>query len=314
MIELYKKLYLIRKVEEKIQKHYYEDEMKTPMHMSMGEEGIAAGVCHALRKKDQIFGTHRSHAIYLAKTGDTDKFFAEMHGKKTGMAQGKAGSMHLSNIPYGFMTASSIVGGNFAMSAGAAYANKRLNNGKIVVDFFGDGATEEGSFWESINISCLFELPIIFLCEDNDVAVYTNASKRHGYSNITDIISKFNLYTEESDTTDADVIYEITKKCINYIKKYKQPCFLKLKYYRYLDHVGVQEDFHPTYRNKKDFKKWMKKDSVKLYRKKMLKQYSIKELNKIELEIIKKINNSFKKAQKASYVSIKNLCKDTYYE
>lgn len=315
MIELYKKLYLIRKVDEKIKKHYYEDAMKTPMHMSIGEEAIAAGVCHALKKDDQIFGTHRSHAIYIAKTEDTDMFFAELHGKKDGMAQGKAGSMHLSNIPYGFMTASAIVGGNFGMSIGAAYANKVLNNGKIVVDFFGDGATEEGNFWESINIACLYKLPIIFVCEDNDVAVYTEGAKRHGYKKLGNIIRGFNCKFFETDSTDAEEIYDLTNEAIYYVKNVQIPVFLHSHYYRYLDHVGVEENFHPSYRTKEEFEVWKKRDPIDLFRNKLLtKGYDPIEIEKIEQDIINKIDKSFDKALKSECSDIKDILENTYYE
>lgn len=312
MIELYKKLYLIRKSDEKIKKHYYENEMKTPMHMSVGEEAIAVGVCGALSEKDQIFGTHRSHAIYLAKTEDTDGFFAELFGKESGIAKGKAGSMHLSNQKYGFLASSAIVGGNFAMSSGAAFANKMINNGKIVACFFGDGATEEGNFWETVNLSCLWKLPIIFICEDNDVAVYTEKAKRHGYNDICDIINGFNCRVFKSCSTDADEIYKITNECISHIKKESEPCFLHLSYYRYLDHVGVEENFHSSYRDRKDFERWLEVDPVSLYRNKMINKYPLNLIEDLEKEIIDKINQSFDYASKEKVSLEIDLYRDVY--
>jgi len=167
-IELYKTMYLIRKTEEKIQEHYHEDEMKTPMHMSMGEEAIAVGVCHALKAKDQIFGTYRSHAIYLAKTQNINDFFAEMYGKDTALLKGKGGSMHMCNPDGGFMGSSGIVASAIPVAVGAAFANKTVKNEKYVAVFFGDGAANEGVFWESLNVACLMKLPIIFVCADKD--------------------------------------------------------------------------------------------------------------------------------------------------
>ena len=181
LINLYKKMYLIRKVENTIKKNYNDDEIKTPMHMSMGEEAIVVGVCAALREKDQVFGTYRSHALYLSKVEETDKFFAEMYGKKTGVAMGRAGSMHLSCPEKGYISSSAIVASNISVAVGASWANKMKNNGKIVAVFFGDGAVDEGGFWESINMACLWKLPILFICEDNDLAVFTQSNKRHGY-------------------------------------------------------------------------------------------------------------------------------------
>ncbi len=312
---LYKKLYLIRKVEETIQKYYDENEMKTPMHMSLGEEAIVAGICGSLKKEDQVFGTHRSHALYLAKTEETDLFFLELYGKNNGISNGKSGSMHLSNPEYGFMGGSAIVGGNFAMATGAAFANKFKKNNKVVVVFFGDGAIDEGSFWESFNIACLLKLPIIFVCEDNGLAVYTSQEKRHGYENITNIISSFNCETVEIDTTDVIEIFIKASKIIKEVKKNNCPCFMHLKYCRYLDHVGVNEDFHFSYRLKdKNFYKWKERDPVDTYRKKILKEIDEQVITKIEEEVNKQINNSLELARKASFCKITELYKDIFRE
>jgi len=313
-LELYKKLYLIRTAEEAIIRYYSEDEMKTPMHMSAGEEAITAGICHALRKEDQVFGTYRSHALYLAKSAETDKFFAEMYGKETGVAKGKSGSMHLSNPEFGLMGASAIVGSIIPVAAGAAFANKIKKNGKITAVFFGDGAIDEGAFWESLNVACLMELPILFVCEDNGFAVHTSCSERHGYESLADIASKFNCNVLEENTTDVEIIYNLTLKAIDLIKKTNMPCFLYLKYYRYLEHVGVNEDFDAGYRSKDEFKKWHKKDPVALQRKKLIKSgVEEKEIIKCEKKIDKQVEKSVKLAKNASFAEIDELYRRVYY-
>ena len=312
-LALYKKVYLIRRTEEKIREHYNEDEMKTPMHMSMGEEAIAVGVCHALKPEDQIFGTYRSHAIYLAKTGDTDNFFAEMYGKDTSLQKGKGGSMHLCAPESGFMGTSAIVGSIIPVAVGAAFANKQKNNGKLIAVFFGDGATDEGDFWESLNVACLMKLPLLFVCEDNGLAVHTPTSKRHGYASITDIVSKFNCNVFKKNTTDAEAIYELTRKAIKLIKTTQMPCFMHLRYYRYLEHVGVNEDFNAGYRSREEFEEWLKLDPINLQRKKLL-EHGIKEeeIMKIEREIDNQIENSIKLAKKAPFAPSDELFKEVY--
>lgn len=314
-LDLYKKLYLIRRAEKAICEHYPEDEMKTPMHMSMGEEAIVVGVCQALKAEDQVFGTYRSHALYLAKAGETDKFFAEMYGKVTGGAKGKAGSMHLSFLAAGFMGASAIVAGNIPVAVGAAFANKFKKNNKIVAVFFGDGAIDEGNFWESLNVACLMKLPILFICEDNGFAVYTPIHKRHGYKSITEIVSKYNCNVFREETTDAEVIYELSRKAINLAESTQTPSFLHLKYYRYLDHIGVNEDFDAGYRSKKEFEKWYKKDPIDLQRKKLLK-IGIKEeeLKKLEKEIDNQLENSIALAKKAPLADVVEIYKNVFYE
>lgn len=312
-LALYKKVYLIRKTEEKIREHYNEDEMKTPMHMSMGEEAIAVGVCHFLKEEDQVFGTYRSHAIYLAKTGDTDNFFAEMYGKDTSLQKGKGGSMHLCAPESGFMGTSAIVGSIIPVAVGAAFANERKGNDKLVAVFFGDGATDEGVFWESLNVACLMKLPILFVCEDNGLAVHTPTSKRHGYASITDIVSKFNCNVFKENTTDAEAIYELTRKAIKLIKTTQMPCFLHLRYYRYLEHVGINEDFDADYRSREEFEEWLKLDPINLQRKKLLEDgVKEKEIIKIEREIDNQIENSIRLAKKAPFAPSDELFKEVY--
>jgi len=312
-LALYKKVYLIRKAEGKIREHYNEDEMKTPMHMSTGEEAIAVGICHSLKAGDQVFGTYRSHAIYLAKTGDTDNFFAEMYGKDTSLQKGKGGSMHLCAPESGFMGTSAIVGSIIPVAVGAAFANQRNGNGKLVAVFFGDGATDEGVFWESLNVACLMKLPLLFVCEDNGLAVHTPKSHRHGHNSITDVVSQFNCSVFKEKTTDVEVIYELTCNAIRLLKKNQKPCFLHLEYYRYLEHVGINEDFDSGYRSKDEFEKWYKVDPVNLQRKKLLELGCDEtEVKKMESDIDTQIEKSIKLAQKAPFPDGSELYKEIY--
>ena len=312
-LELYKKLYLARRAEEKIREHYMEDEMKTPMHMSMGEEAIAVGVCHALKAEDQVFGTYRSHAIYLAKTQDTDDFFAEMYGKDTALLKGKGGSMHLCAPQHGFMGTSAIVASIIPVAVGAAFANKQKGNGKLVTVFFGDGALDEGDFWESLNVACLMKLPVIFICEDNSFAVHTATSKRQGYNSITDIVSKFDCNVLGENTTDAEIIYELTGKAIKLIETTQMPCFMHLRYYRYLEHVGVNEDFDKGYRSKEEFEEWFKREPINLQRKKLLQQgIKEEEIVKCEKEADSKIETSMRLAKEAPFAEVDELYRGVF--
>lgn len=312
-IELYKKVYLIRKTEEAIRQHYFEDEMKTPMHMSLGEEAIAAGVCQALKNADQIMGTFRSHAIYLAKTGETDAFFAELYGKATGMGKGKSGSMHLSAPEFGFIGASSIVASGIPVAVGAAFANQQAKNGKVIAAFFGDGAVEEGVFWESLNVACLMKLPILFVCEDNGLAVHTRASSTKGYHSIAGIVAQYNCHVIEESSTDSEVIYQLTKKAIQLIEETKKPVFMQLRYYRYLEHVGVNEDFHVGYRSREDLLEWLQKDPVELQKTKLLSLgYSPEDIQQIEQSIDLQIKNSVISAKKAPFAGEEELYRDVY--
>ncbi len=312
-IDLYKKLYLIRRAEEKIREYYNRDEMKTPMHMSMGGEAISVGVCAALNADDQVFGTYRSHASYIAKTGEVDKFFAELYGKITGVAKGKAGSMHLSYISKGFMGTSAVVGTTIPVAVGAAFANVMKKNKRTVAVFFGDGAVDEGSFWESLNLACLKKIPILFICEDNDLAIHTPTAHRRGYASLARVVAGFDCTVFEEDGTDAEKIYNLTRKAVQLTKEQSRPVFLNLKYYRYLEHVGINEDFEAGYRSKAEFKKWLQKDPLIVQRKKLLKQGVAEvKIADLESEINVQVNKAIVSAKAAKFPEPTELYTDIF--
>lgn len=298
-ISLYKTLYLIRRAEELIIVHYHEDEMKTPMHMSMGQEAIPVGVCEALGEKGQIFASYRSHAAFLARTKDTNLFFAELCGRESGTAQGKSGSMHLAAPDKGHILSSAIVASCLPVAVGASFAFKKTNNGKIACVFFGDGAIDEGVFWESFNVACVMKLPVLFVYEDNGLAVHTPVNMRQGFRSITEILENFDCYISKETTTDAEVIYSLTSDLLRKMGAESKPAFLHFKCYRYLEHVGINEDFEDGYRMKRDFDEWYAKDPVKHQRGK-LKRAGLSEeaLKSIEQKIDFQIETSLETAKK----------------
>ncbi len=310
---LYKVMYLIRESEKTIQKYYPQDDMKTPMHMSMGEEAIVSGVVYALNSGDQVLGTYRSHALYLAKTGETDQFFAEMYGKATGMAHGKSGSMHLSAPKGGLLCCSAIVAGSIPIALGAAYANKYLKNQKKVAVFFGDGATDEGVFWEALNFACLRKLPLVFVCEDNGFAVHTPRAHRHGFHSLREVVSNFECNVFEENSTDPEIIYRTTKDALSLLEENGKPCFLRLHYYRYLEHVGIHEDFEAGYRSKADYLEWLKVDPIRLQRDKLVRLgFSVKRLQDVEKKIDEQIARSVEFAKRSAQADAAELYKGIF--
>ncbi|MEE8557435.1 MAG: thiamine pyrophosphate-dependent dehydrogenase E1 component subunit alpha, partial [Myxococcota bacterium] len=170
-MDLYRRMLLIRRAEMVIQERYGEDEMKTPVHLCIGQEAVAVGVCDALSEGDQAVGTYRSHGIYLAMSDDPEGMFGELYGRVTGPGRGKAGSMHLAHPDSGLMLTSAVVGTTIPVALGLAYAHLIRGDGRRVAAFFGDGAVDEGVFWESLNFACLKRLPVLFVCEDNGLAI-----------------------------------------------------------------------------------------------------------------------------------------------
>ena len=311
--ELYRKMYLIRMAEEKIRVLYPDDQLKTPVHLCIGQEAIAVGVIQSLKEEDQIFGTYRNHGIYLAKCGDTDRFFGELYGKQTGEYRGKAGSMHLSSPETGFMGSSAVVGTTIPLALGCSFVNQQKNNSKLTAVFFGEGAADEGVFWESINFACLKKLPLIFICEDNDLAIHSKASERQGYKSITDIISNFDCRVFKSESTDPEVIANITTEGISHIRQEGGPVFFHLKYYRYLEHVGIDEDFKAGYRSRNEFEKWMEVDPINLQREKLLNiGLSEESIQKIEKAILQQIEKSIEQAQQAPFPADSELFQNLY--
>lgn len=311
-LALYRTMYLIRAAELLIQKHYGEDQMKTPMHMSMGQEAIVAGICHALKPQDQVLGTYRSHGLYLAKTRESDRFFAEMYGKACGPSAGKAGSMHLFAPEAGLICTSAIVASHIPVGVGAAFANKAAQNGRTMAVFFGDGAIDEGAFWESFNMACLRRLPMLFVCEDNGYAVHTPAHERHGYKDIRAIASQFDCNVFASDSTDVHVIYELTREALKVMADEERPCFLHLRYYRYLEHVGVNDDFKAGYRSRKEFQAWRAVDPLHLQRTRLASIVPEGKVRDLEAAVDAQVRDSKAKAQAASFPDLSTLCEGVF--
>lgn len=312
-IELYTKLYLLRRCELAIIKHYSQDGMKTPMHMSMGSEAIAVGICHAMTDHDCVLGTYRSHALYLAKTGDIQTFFAEMYGKKSGCSKGKSGSMHLCGPDKGHLGSSAIVGSNVPVGVGSAFSHKYLGRDNVSATFFGDAATDEGSFWESLNVACLMQLPVIFVCENNGLAVHTTNKDRRGYKSVNKIVEQYNCHAVESIATNVEDVYLIACNAIQMAKR-NIPVFLHLKYYRYLEHVGVSEDFNEGYRDKVEYDEWIKQDPINTQRER-LRQSGCSEnmLSKLETDIDSRVMDAVKFAQEEPFCDEHEVMRDVFY-
>jgi len=312
-LDLYKIMFTIRSAEEKIRQCYPLDEIKTPTHLAIGEEAIAAGVIHAAGNNSNVFGTYRNHGIFIAKTNNTIGLFAELFGKKTGLSKGKAGSMHIMSPDEGFIGTSAIVASTIPVAVGHAFASKQKKQKKITLVFFGDGAIDEGVFYESVNFACLKKIPIIFVCEDNDLAIHSSSAERHGFHSITDIVKGYKMKIYESESTDVEVIHNLAAKAIRESKKTSSPAFLYLKYYRYLEHVGVGTDFHFNYRSENEYKKWLKIDPLKIQRMR-LQKLGMKDgsIATVEADINKRIDREIVKVRKDPFPSITELMTDIY--
>lgn len=248
-LRLYRKLLLIRRAEEAIRRIYHENDMKTPVHLGIGQEAIPVGVCHCLPEDAVTLGTYRNHALYLTLTEETDRFFAELFGRETGLGRGKAGSMHLCAPGRGLLATSAVVATTIPLAVGAALAHAYRRERTPVAVFFGDGAMEEGVFWESMNFAALRRLNILFVCEDNGLAIHAGTSERRGFRSLPGALQGFRCATESADGSDLPSVIEAATRIKNDMAATGQPGFLHLTYFRFLEHVGIQEDFAAGYRS-----------------------------------------------------------------
>ena len=261
----YRSLYLIRRSEEEVVRIYPTDKIKSPVHLSIGQEAVSVGVCEALRKTDVVFGTYRSHALYLAKTGDAKGFFAELYGRITGCAKGKGGSMHLANTRWGMMGTSAVVATTIPQAVGYAYAVKQRGELTLVAAFMGDGAIEEGVFHESLNFAALKRLPIIFVCENNSYAIHTHQRLRQHLAEITAVVRGHGVPAERIAGNDTVRIFERVSAAAEAIRDGKSgPVFFECETCRWKEHVGPGDDFNLGYRTTQEVQRWKENDAIKI--------------------------------------------------
>ena len=314
-----KKLYFdilrIRMVEEEIARKYQFQKMRCPVHLSVGQEAVPVGISSNLVRNDKIVTAHRSHAHYLAKGGNLNSMISELHGKSGGCAKGKGGSMHLIDLDAGVQAAVPIVGSTIPIGVGVAWGQKLNRSKNICVIFFGDGATEEGVFLESLDFAALNSLPVLFVCEDNHYSVYSSKSKRQSYKrDIIKIASSLGIEGVKLDGNDVLKISRESKKIIKKIKKNSQPKIMVFETYRHLEHCGPNNDNDLGYRSKKYINFWLNKCPVKtlerfLIKKKLMTTFEIKNYrNKINNEIIKAFNYS----KRSKFPKKIELFKDIY--
>lgn len=259
---LYRMLGLIRRAEEEIARIYPSDKIKSPVHLSIGQESIAVGVCDPLRADDVVSATYRGHAAFLAKGGTLHGLMAELYGKVDGCARGKGGSMHLVDMDHFVLGTSAVVGTTIPVAAGYALALKREGKGRVVACFFGDGATEEGVFLETVNFASLHKLPILFVCENNGLAIHTHTHRRWATHALCDRIGTYGIPAHQVSDGDVFAIRDIAQGAYAAMRAGGGPVFVECLTYRWKEHVGPGEDYEAGYRHRADLEQWMRRDQV----------------------------------------------------
>ncbi|MFA6217324.1 MAG: thiamine pyrophosphate-dependent dehydrogenase E1 component subunit alpha [Candidatus Omnitrophota bacterium] len=303
-LSLYYQMLRIRMVEEAIARVYTQWQMRCPVHLCIGQEAVAAGLCANLLKKDYVLSNHRSHGHYLAKGGSLKAMFSEIYGKENGCSGGKGGSMHLVDLDAGILGSTPIVAGIIPVAAGVAFGIQMKKEHSISVAFFGDAATEEGVFAESLNFAALKKLPVIFVCENNYFSVYSPLSVRQPKKrNNLSIARGFGVEGEEGDGNDVEYVFKAAKKAVMYARSLRGPYYLQFDTYRFREHCGPNFDNELGYRTEIEFSRWCKRCPLETYQRKLLHKGSItaKIINEYKTGIQLEINEAVSFAQKSPF-------------
>ena len=303
LIKYYNNLYKIRETELRIVKEYPNQEIRCPVHLSIGQEAPSAAVNIFLKKNDFAISYHRSHAHYIAKNGNLKKMIAEIYGKESGCSSGVGGSMHLVDLKKNFLGSTAIVSNSIPVGVGYAYSLKYYNKNSRICIYIGDASCEEGVFFESLNFAVLKNLPIIFFCENNKYSVYSNLEQRQPKNRkLYKLAKSFGIKTFHLNSKDPIKFCSNLKK----VMTFKKTLFIEVETYRYYEHCGPNKDDNLNYRPKNEVEFWTKRDPVDLTEKFLLKNKVLEkeDLLKIKNKISKQISDAFnfaKNSNKPSY-------------
>ncbi len=313
LLEAYKKMVLIRKFEMAAKKLFEANKLPGFLHLYVGEEAVATGVCSALKVNDQITSTHRGHGHLIAKGGDVKKMMAELFGKATGYCKGQGGSMHISDYNVGILGANGIVGAGIPIATGAAFAFKYKGEDNVAVSFFGDGASNRGTFHEALNMAAAFKLPVIFVCENNLFGISVDSRHVNAAKDIADRAVGYNMPGVIVDGNDVEAVYEAAAAAVARARAGEGPTLIECKTYRHLGHyVGDPDD----YRTEEEKAEWLKRDPIPAAAAKLLAEgvCTQAELDMISDDADALITEAIAEAEQAPYPEADALLQDIYAE
>lgn len=311
LLSFYEKMITIRTFEEKAVELFAAGIIPGFVHLYIGEEAVATGVCANLTDKDFITSTHRGHGHLIAKGGKLDLMMAELLGKATGYCNGKGGSMHIADVNLGILGANGIVGAGQPIAAGAAFACKYKKTDDVAVCFFGDGASNRGTFHESLNMASIFKLPVVYICENNMYGI-SNCQKNHmNVSDISDRAAAYGMPGVTVDGNDVIAVYEAAQEAVNRARSGDGPSLIECKTWR---HRGHFEGDPGIYKDQAEQEAWIKKDPIKKLEKRLLelKFVTENEINEIKIATKEKIEAAVSYAQNSPDPSPDDVVTDVY--
>jgi pyruvate dehydrogenase E1 component alpha subunit len=314
MIELYKMMVEIRLFEEKIQDLYARGLVPGSVHLYIGQEAVATGVCAHLRKEDYITSTHRGHGHLIAKGADLRHMMAELFGRRTGYCKGKGGSMHIADFDLGILGSNGIAGGGIPLAVGAGLSSKMRGTDQVTVCFFGDGASNNGTFHEGLNFASVHRVPVVFICENNLYGISVSQKQHQAIQDISIRSAAYNMPGITIDGNDVLAVYQTSGKAIEQARAGKGPTLVECKTYRWRGHYEGDPNQGRRYRTTEEIQAWMKKCPIKRFEEKLIKE---KVLNKnkmkhVQEEIGKKIEEAVAFANQSPFPDPQDIFEDVY--
>ncbi len=311
LLGMYEKMYRIRKFEEMAVKYYAAGLIPGTVHIYIGEEALATGICAALREDDYITSTHRGHGHLIAKGGDVKLMMAELFAKKTGYCKGKGGSMHICDLSLGIMGSNGIVGAGLPIAAGVGVASKMRGAGQVCVCFFGDGASNRGTFHESLNMASVYKLPVIYVCENNFYGISGCTKDTMNISDITVRASSYGIPGIKVDGNDPIETYHAAKTAVGFARSGGGPTLIVAQTWR---HRGHWEGDPDNYRDSAECQLWLTKDPINRFEDTLCQKEAVKksEIEKIQKKVLEEINHAVEFAKQSPVPDPQDLYSDVY--
>lgn len=307
--KMYRDMLRIRRFEEKADELFMAGMIKGAVHVSIGQEACSVGVCSVLNREDAILTTHRGHGHSIAKGTRLNEMMAELLGRSTGLCRAKGGSMHIADVSMGHYGAHSIVGANMPMAAGMGLAYQLEGKGQVVVVFFGDGASNQGSFHESMNLCAIWKLPVVFFCENNGYAVSFGVNRSTAVEDISTRAQGYDAPGVTIDGMDVVAVHEATREAVEFARKGGGPSLIEAKTYRFFGHSRGDPHFGP-YRTEQEVSKWKKRDPL-LLAEKLLKMTTA-EKDAHQKMVVEEMAMAAEFAQNSPEATLESALEDVY--
>lgn len=315
LLDMHERMVRIRIFEEEAGRLMENGKIPGALHLYVGQEAVATGVMVHLSDEDQITSTHRGHGHVVAKGGQFKEMYAELYGRATGYCKGMGGSMHISNLDIGILGANGIVAGGPPIAMGAAFSNQYRGTDQVAATFFGDGASNEGSFHEAANMAALYKLPCLFVCENNGFGEYTSQKRHQAIRDVADRAAGYGMPGVIVDGMDVIAVYEAAGEAVERARRGEGPTLLECKTYRYYDHVGVR-GMGIAYRSDEEVEEWKQRDAIRLLEDRMAEQgvLSVEDAAAVHERVRQEALEAIEWAEASPFPSVDNLLDDVYYQ